>query len=79
MDVYVSMTVEILHNGHLRILKEAKRHGRVTVGLMTDAALENKKPIPLLSWDQRREILEALDCVDEVIAQDHWVSRMWSY
>ena len=27
MDVYVSMTMEILHNGHLRILKEAQKHG----------------------------------------------------
>ncbi|MDJ0824059.1 MAG: phosphoenolpyruvate mutase [Rhodobacter sp.] len=72
MDVYVSMTAEILHNGHLRILKEAKKHGRVTVGLLTDRALENKKPIPLLSFEQRKEILEALDCVDEVIAQDEW-------
>ncbi len=72
MEVYVSMTMEILHNGHLKILKEARRHGRVTVGLLTDQALENKKALPLLSFEQRREILEALDCVDEVIAQDTW-------
>jgi len=51
MDVYVSMTMEILHNGHLKILKEAQRHGRVTVGLLTDEALENKKALPLLSFD----------------------------
>ncbi len=72
IEVYVSMTMEILHNGHLKVLKEAKRHGRVTVGLLTDAALENKKALPLLSFEQRREILESLDCVDAVIAQDTW-------
>lgn len=72
MDVYVSMTMEILHNGHLKILKEAQRHGRVTVGLLTDEALENKKALPLLSFDQRRELLEALDCVHEVVAQTTW-------
>jgi len=72
MDVYVSMTMEILHNGHLKILKEAAKHGRVTVGLLTDKALENKKAIPLLSWEQRREILQALDPVSEVIAQEDW-------
>ncbi len=72
MDVFVSMTMEILHNGHLKILKHAKSLGHVTVGLMTDKALENRKPIPLLSFDQRREILQSLDCVDAVIAQDEW-------
>lgn len=72
MDVYVSMTMEILHNGHLKVLKAARAYGRVTVGLLTDKALEGKKAVPLLSFDQRREILQALDCVDEVIAQDDW-------
>lgn len=72
MDVFVSMTMEILHNGHLRILKEAKRHGHVTVGLLTDAALENKKPTPLLSYEQREEILRSLEYVDEVIPQTEW-------
>jgi len=66
------MTVEILHNGHLKILKEAKKLGHVTVGLLTDRALENKKPIPLLSYDQREEILRALDCVDDVVPQNDW-------
>ncbi len=44
----------------------------MTVGLLTDQALENKKALPLLSFEQRREILESLDCVDEVVAQDAW-------
>lgn len=72
MDVFVSMTVEIFHNGHLKILKEARKLGHVTVGLLTDQALENKKPIPLLTYDQREEILRALDCVDDVVPQNEW-------
>jgi phosphoenolpyruvate phosphomutase len=72
MDVYVSMTMEILHNGHLKILRAAARHGAVTVGLLTDAALENKKALPLLSYEQRREILQSLDMVAHVIPQTEW-------
>ncbi|MDF1854409.1 phosphoenolpyruvate mutase [Pseudooceanicola sp.] len=72
MDVFVSMTMEILHSGHLKILKEAKKLGHVTVGLLTDGALENKKPTPLLSYEQREEILNALEYVDAVIPQTVW-------
>lgn len=72
MDVFISMTMEFFHNGHLKILREGRKYGHVTVGLLTDAALEDKKPIPMLSYAQREEILRSIEFVDEVIPQTQW-------
>lgn len=71
-DVYVGMTVDVLHHGHINILNEASKLGKVTVGLLTDSALDGYKRLPFLTWKQRKEILEALSSVDEVVPQDSW-------
>lgn len=68
--VYVGMSADLLHPGHLNILREAKKLGLVTVGLLTDRAIASYKRIPFMSFDQRMEVLESLKLVDEVVPQD---------
>lgn len=68
-NVYISMSADILHEGHINILKIGKKYGRVTVGLMTDAAIVSYKRLPHLDYKQRKIILENLKLVDEVIPQ----------
>ena len=41
--VYVSLSADILHEGHINILNKAAKLGEVTVGLMTDEAITNYK------------------------------------
>jgi len=67
--VYIGMAVDVLHPGHLNILKKAKELGHVTVGLLTDEAICNYKNHPLLNYSQREEIVLSLKDVDEVIPQ----------
>ena len=67
--VYVGMSADILHQGHLNILSKAKEKGHVIVGLLTDAAISSYKAPPLLSYDQRKAMLENLKLVDEIIPQ----------
>lgn len=69
-DVYVGMSADILHPGHLNILREAKALGRVTVGLLTDQAIASYKRIPFMTFEQRLELLESLRLVDEVVPQE---------
>ncbi len=67
--VYVGMSADLIHPGHLRILKKAAELGEVTVGLLTDQAIASYKRVPFMTFDQRREILDSLKYVSKVIPQ----------
>ena len=54
------MSADIIHHGHLNILLEAKKLGRVTVGLLTDSAIAGYKRLPYLTFEQRKIIVENL-------------------
>jgi len=66
--IMVDMSATLLHHGHIRILKAAKTLGTVIVALTTDAEIIARKGYkPELSFTERREILEAIRYVDEVV------------
>ena len=68
--VYVGMSADIIHPGHLNIIKEAALLGEVTVGVLTDAAIASYKRLPYLSFEHRKLIVENLKGVDNVVAQE---------
>jgi phosphoenolpyruvate phosphomutase / 2-hydroxyethylphosphonate cytidylyltransferase len=68
-QVYVAMSADLIHPGHLNIIKEALKHGEVTVGVLTDEAIASYKRLPYLTFDQRREIVENLKGVTRVVPQ----------
>jgi phosphoenolpyruvate phosphomutase len=45
-QVYVAMSADLVHPGHLNIIKRATELGEVTVGLLTDAAIASYKRLP---------------------------------
>ena len=45
--VYVAMSVDLIHKGHINIIKEASKLGDVVVGLLTDKAISSYKRLPL--------------------------------
>ena len=56
-----------VHKGHVRMFKAAKEYpAKVIVGLNSDAWLTRKKGQPFMDWDERKEILEVMNCVDAV-------------
>lgn len=62
------MSATLLHHGHIRLLKAAKQLGTVVVALTTDDEIRKKKGYdPELSYAERKEILEAIRYVDEVV------------
>lgn len=66
--VMVDMSLTLLHHGHIRLLKNAKRYGYVVVALTTDEEIKNKKGyVPELSFEERKEILLSIKYVDEVV------------
>ncbi|EAI3906343.1 phosphoenolpyruvate mutase [Campylobacter lari] len=64
------MAADIIHPGHLNIINEASKLGYVIVGLFSDKAISSYKRIPLMSYDQRKLILQSIKGVDEVVLQD---------
>jgi len=68
--VYVSLIADLVHAGHTNVLKEASKYGTLTVGLLTLKACGELNDIPYLDYDKRKEVLESISVVTEVIAQD---------
>lgn len=68
--VYVGMSADLVHPGHLNILQKAQELGTVTVGLLTDAAIASYKRIPYMTYEQRKQIIENLKGVTNVIPQE---------
>lgn len=67
--VYVGMSADIIHPGHLNILRVASEYGRVTVGVLTDQAIASYKRLPYMTYQQRCEVVSSLKYVDEVVPQ----------
>lgn len=67
--VYVALSADILHSGHINILKKASKLGDVIVGLLSDEAIAEYKKIPTLNYNQRKIVVESLNMVKSVIPQ----------
>ena len=67
--VYVGMVAEIVHSGHINLLLEASKLGEVTVGLLTDKAVSEYKEIPVVSFENRKNVLLSISYVKEVVEQ----------
>ena len=68
--VYVGLSADILHEGHINILKIANSYGDVIVGLLTDEAIATYKSIPILDFSRRKIILQNIKFVKKVIPQE---------
>lgn len=66
--ILVDMSATLIHHGHVRLLKAASKLGTVVVALTTDEDVRKAKGYePELSFAERKEILESIRYVDEVI------------
>ena len=67
--VYVAMSVDLIHEGHINIIKESAKLGEVTIGLLTDNAVASFKRLPFMPYENRKIIIEEIKGVKEVIPQ----------
>lgn len=67
--VYVAMCADFIHTGHINIIQKARELGDVVVGLLTDEAIASYKRVPLLTYEQRKEILQNIVGVKEIVPQ----------
>jgi len=70
-------TFDLLHYGHLEILRRASLLGdKLIVGISTDEFNELKGKTCVLAYQKRKELLESLDYVDKVIPEDNWAQKV---
>ena len=68
--VYVAMSADLIHPGHLNIIHTAVQYGEVTVGVLTDTAIASYKRLPYMDFEQRKDIVANLKGVSNVIPQE---------
>lgn len=68
--VYMAFSTDILHGGHIALIRKARMHGKLIVGVLTDKAVASYKRYPLLAYEERRTLLENISGVYRVVEQN---------
>lgn len=68
--VYTCFCTDIIHEGHLNIIQEAKKYGEVIVGVLSDEAMVKFNRFPTLSFKERVELVKGIAGVSKVIIQN---------
>ena len=68
--VYVGMSADLIHPGHLSVIEMARDLGEVTIGLLTDEAIASYKRLPYMNYEQRKIVIENIKGVSNVIPQN---------
>ncbi len=69
--VYLCFSSDILHSGHMAIIKKASRLGRLIIGVLSDEAVASYKRFPLLQFSERKALFENIAGVWKVVEQKH--------
>jgi phosphoenolpyruvate phosphomutase / 2-hydroxyethylphosphonate cytidylyltransferase len=70
--VYIGLSLDIIHHGHINLIKSASNYGELIVGLITDKAISSNKRLPLLDYESRKKILENIKGVKKIVPQKEW-------
>ena len=70
--VYIALSADVIHHGHINLIKNAKKYGSLIVGLLTDKAIASFKRMPLMNYQQRKKILENINGVNRIVPQNEW-------
>lgn len=68
--VYTCFSTDVIHEGHLNIIKEAQKYGRVVVGCLSDKASIRYNRFPTVPENERMELYKTIDGIDSVILQN---------
>lgn len=68
--VYTCFCTDIIHQGHLNIIKKAREYGDVIIGVLSDAACVRFNRFPTISYEERVELARSIEGVSQVVCQD---------
>ena len=67
--VYLSFSTDMLHSGHIALIKKAKKYGKLIIGVLSDEAVISYKRFPLLPFEERKALFENISGVYRVVEQ----------
>lgn len=67
--VYTCFCTDVIHEGHLNIINEARKYGDVVLGILSDEAMIRYNRFPVVSFEKRIQMAREIDGVDEVVVQ----------
>ncbi|MDF2842125.1 MAG: phosphoenolpyruvate phosphomutase [Herbinix sp.] len=67
--VYIAISADILHHGHINLINKASEYGELIVGVLTDEAVASYKRYPILSYEERIGIISNIKGVQQVVPQ----------
>ena len=67
--VYMSFSTDILHSGHIALIRKAARFGKLIIGVLTDEAVAGYKRFPLLPFEERKSLFKNISGVYKVVEQ----------
>lgn len=68
-SVYMSVSADMVHSGHIAIIRKAARLGKLTVGVLSDEAVASYKRFPLMPFSERKALFENINGVSKVVEQ----------
>ena len=68
-QVYMCFSVDVLHSGHMAIIRKAARLGKLTVGVLSDEAVASFKRFPILPAEERMALFANIRGVERVVEQ----------
>lgn len=68
--VYMCFSTDIIHGGHIAIIKKAQKLGRLIVGVLSDEAVASYKRVPLVPASERKKLFENVAGVYKVVDQN---------
>ena len=68
--VYMSFSTDMLHSGHIAIIEKAAALGQLTIGVLTDQVIASYKRYPLLSYEERVNMLQSIRGVYRTVEQN---------
>ena len=67
--VYLNFATDILHSGHINLIRRAARFGRLIIGVLSDEAVASYKRFPMIPFEERKSLFETLAGVYKVVEQ----------
>jgi len=68
--VYMCFSADMIHSGHISIIRKAEKLGKLIIGVLSDEAVASYKRFPLVSFEERKSLFENISGVSAVVAQN---------
>ncbi|MBC8542404.1 phosphoenolpyruvate mutase [Bianquea renquensis] len=68
--VYTCFCTDVIHEGHLNIIKNAQQYGEVIIGVLSDEAMVKFNRFPTISFEERIQMVKDIEGVSRVVIQN---------